>query len=257
MDERRAHPPAETPSAVVLLHGSGNGSWSWRRVHAALASRGVTVIAPDMLGYGASPPPTGAWSFAEETAHLQEVVTRAHGGPVHLVAHSLGATFGLYLLRALGPRVTRVTFVDPVVVSVLRETGEDEGFAAMEAQYQRFMAHAEPADAAREFVEHWSGAGTWAQLGDKARSAITDAVPKLRLEMTASRSDTTPLAALLTTTPRAAVLVGARTGVAPQAVGRQLARALGVPVTTVPGAAHMIPMTHAEAVVDAVTATVG
>jgi len=53
---------------------------------------------------------------------------------MHLVAHSLGAMFGCYLLGALGPRVTRLTLVDPVIVSVLRETGENEGYAEMEAQ---------------------------------------------------------------------------------------------------------------------------
>lgn len=240
---------------IVLLHGSGNGSWSWRKVHSALGSRGIPVLAPDMLGYGASPRPSEQWSFAEETEHLRQIVEANRPSSVHLVAHSLGATFGLYLLRALGERVGHITLVDPVVVSVLRETQEEAGFAEMEDQYQRFMALSDSSAAARVFVEHWSGDGTWAQLGDKARLTITESVPKLRLEMTASRSDTTPLAELLKARPPATVFVGERTRVAPRAVARQLARALGVPVRSVPGAAHMIPMTHPEAIVAALTDT--
>lgn len=236
---------------VVLLHGSGNGSWSWRKVHSAVVSKGIPVLAPDMLGYGASPRPSERWSFAEETEHLRQIVEANQAESVHLVAHSLGATFGLYLLRALGARVGRLTLVDPVVVSVLRETQEEAGFAEMEDQYQRFMALSDSAAAARFFVEHWSGDGTWAQLGDKARLTITDSVPKLRLEMTASRSDATTLAEFLKTRPRATVLAGERTRVAPRAVARQLAHALGVSVTSVAGAAHMIPMTHPDAIVEA------
>ncbi|WP_404373206.1 alpha/beta fold hydrolase [Corallococcus coralloides] len=245
---------SETPrQLVVLLHGSGNGSWSWRKVQSALAPRGIPVLAPDMLGYGASPRPSERWSFAEETEHLRQIVEAKQAESVHLVAHSLGATFGLYLLRALGDRVGRITLVDPVVVSVLRETQEEAGFAEMEDQYQRFMALSDSSAAAHVFVEHWSGDGTWAHLGDKARLTITDSVPKLRLEMTASRSDTTTLAELLKTRPRATVLAGERTRVAPRAVARQMAHALGVVVTSVPGAAHMIPMTHPEAIVEALT----
>lgn len=249
---------SETPrQLVVLLHGSGNGSWSWRKVHSALLSRGMPVLAPDMLGYGASPRPSERWSFAEETEHLRQLVEARQAESVHLVAHSLGATFGLYLLRVLGARVGRITLVDPVAVSVLRETQEEAGFAEMEDQYQRFMALADSSAAARVFVEHWSGDGTWAQLGDKARLTITGSVPKLRLEMSASRSDTTTLAEFLKTRPPATVFVGERTRVAPRAVARQLARALGVPVTSVRGAGHMIPMTHPEAIVESLTDSAG
>ncbi len=46
---------------------------------------------------------------------------------------------GLHLRRALGSCVTRMTLIDPVVVSVLRDQGEEASYAEMEAQYQRFM----------------------------------------------------------------------------------------------------------------------
>lgn len=250
MNEHRQAPDEVRRQLVVLLHGSGNGSWSWRKVHSALASRGVQVLAPDMLGYGASPRPGERWSFDEETEYLRQLVEALGPESVHLVAHSLGATFGLYLLRALGARVRRLTLVDPVVVSVLRETGEEAGFAEMEEQYQRFMTEPDSAAAARVFVEHWSGAGVWEQMGEKARLAITGSVPRLRLEMVASRSDTTTLAELLKTRPPATVFAGERTRIAPLAVARQLAFALGVPLTRVPGAAHMVPMTHPEVIVE-------
>src|SRR5260370_6257257 len=187
---------------IVLLHGSANGSYSWGPVQSALVSRGATVVAPDMLGYGNAPPPSERWSLAEETEHLQCSVNHAHNGTVHLVAHSLGATFGFYLLRALGLRVTRMTLTDPVIVSVLRETGANDGYAEMEAQYQRFMGLlADPTAAARAFVEHWSGVGSWEKIGEKARVVITPLVPKIRPEMIPARSAPTALQALVKPPP--------------------------------------------------------
>ncbi len=238
---------------IVLLHGSANGSYSWGAVQRALVASGADVIAPDMLGYGRAPAPTGAWTIEEETVHLERAVARTRHDDLHLVAHSLGAMFALHLLGAVGPRVARLTLVDPVVVSVLRETGEGDGYAEMEAQFQRFIGLLpDQAAAARAFVEHWSGTGSWDWIGDKARAVITSLAPKVRLEMLAARADTTPLATFTTFSPPTTVVVGERTRVAPRAVARQLARAFRTKSIVVAGAGHMLPLTHPAAVVEAI-----
>jgi pimeloyl-ACP methyl ester carboxylesterase len=157
------------------------------------------------------------------------------------------------LRRALGARVTRMTLVDPVVVSVLRETGEDAAYAEMEEQYQCFMRlSADPEEAAQFFVEHWSGIGAWDVMGKHGRAMVTSLVPKLRLEMTAARSDTATLAWLAESPPPTTMLVGQNTLVVPRAVARVLAPALAATTVVVPGAGHMIPITHPQAVIDAV-----
>lgn len=240
--------------AIVLLHGSANGSYSWGQVRRALASQGAKVLAPDMLGYGGAPAPSETWTLLEEVEHLRRSIDQLHDGRIHLVAHSLGTLFALHLRLALGERVTRMTLLDPVVVSVLRETGEADGYAEMEAQYERFMGLVgDPTAAARGFVDHWSGAGAWERIGDKARATITALVPKVRLEMIATRSDTTALSALAASPPPTTLVVGERTRVAPRAVARQLAQAFRAAATVVvPGAGHMLPLTHAAAVAEAV-----
>src|SRR5262249_273920 len=255
------------------LHGGATGSSSWNPVARALVSSGASVFAPDMLGYGASPAPTGSYAIAEEVAHLTRLLgLQPHscngtiyavgfGGTFHLVAHSLGALIGLHLRRALGARVTRMTLVDPVVVSVLRECGEDDAYAETEGQYQRFMSlSADHEAAAHYFVKHWSGArawaarvgGGWAAMGSRGRAMVTSLVPTLRLEMTAAQSDRAKLAWFAESPPPTTILVGERTLLAPRAAARLLGAALGATTIVVPGAAHMIPITHPEAVVDAV-----
>ncbi len=138
-------------------------------------------------------------------------------------------------------------------MSVLRETGEDDGYAEMEAQYQRFMAAADDEAAARAFVNHWSGTGAWEAIGVKARAQVTGLAPRLRLEMLLTRSDITALSLLCALPPPTEILVGERTIEGPRGASRQLARAFGAKLTIVPGAAHMIPLTHPNAIVEAIT----
>jgi pimeloyl-ACP methyl ester carboxylesterase len=237
---------------IVLLHGAAGGARSWDRIRAALAAEGKTVIALDMLGYGASRAPGPAYGIEEEVAHLRQVLDGQGVDRFHLAAHSVGAMYGLHLRRALGPRVVRLTLIDPVVVSVLREPGGEAGYAEMDVQYQGFMGEADPARAARFFVEHWNGRGAWEGIGDRARRAIVSLVPKMRLEMEVSKGDTASLAVLAQAPPPTAVLVGEKTLVAPRASARLLAQAFHASLTAVPGAAHMIPQTHPAAVVHAV-----
>src|SRR5262249_27636365 len=240
---------------IVLLHGGATGSSLWNRVARALVSSGARVFAPDMLGYGPSPAPTGSYAIAEEVAHLIRLLglqpyscrgtlyAVGFGSTFHLVTHSLGALIGLHLRRALGARVTWMTIVDPVVVSVLRECGEDDAYAEMEEQYQRFMSlSADHEAAAHYFVDHWSGAGAWASMGSRGRSKVRSLVPTLALEMTATRSDGAKLAWLAESPPPTTILVGERTLLAPHAAARLLGAALQAATVVVPGAAHMIPI---------------
>jgi pimeloyl-ACP methyl ester carboxylesterase len=146
-----------------------------------------------------------------------------------------------------------MTLIDPIVVSVLRERGEDAAYAEMEEQYHRFMSLSEDREAAAQFfVDHWSGAGAWEYLGKRARAIIMALVPKVRLEMTATRSDTTTLAWLAESPPPTTILVGEKTRLPALAVARQLGYALAATTIVVAGAAHMIPITHPKAVVEAV-----
>ncbi|EYF08249.1 alpha/beta fold hydrolase [Chondromyces apiculatus] len=239
--------------ALVLLHGSANGSYSWGAVFKELGALPRRVFVPDMLGYGSAPAPSAEYGIAEEVAYLKGLLDAHDIGEMHLVAHSVGVMYGLHLRRALGARVTRLTLLDPVLVSVLREQGEEEGYAEMQGQYDRFMERLpDHAAAARTFVEHWSGAGVWDTLGQRARAVITGLAPKIRLEMIEARSDTTRLAELAASPPPTTILIGEHTRIAPRATARHLGEALRATSMVVPGAAHMIPLTHAAAVADVI-----
>lgn len=246
---------------IVLLHGSANGASSWSRVHKALVAAGHDVVVPEMLGYGAAQP-SAHWNLDEELDHLARAVG---GAPFHLVTHSLGTLFGLHLRRRLGPQVTRLTLVEPFFVQPLREAGDTpEGrAAAAEAtgQYEAFgdrFARGDVDACAEGFVDHWNGPGFWRALPDKAKAAIRATVPKVRKEMITTVEDTTPTSTLLAQAPPTTILVGNRTKLAPPVVARVIAGLVphraGGPIVVVDGATHLLPVTHPQAVVDAVTA---
>src|SRR5437867_12857244 len=106
---------------IVLLHGGATGSSSWNPVACALVSSGASVFAPDMLGYGASPPPTGSYGIPEEVAHLTRRLglqphscnastnAVAFAGICHLVTHTPRSLIALHLRRVRGARVPLTT----------------------------------------------------------------------------------------------------------------------------------------------------
>lgn len=241
--------------AIVLLHGSANGAYSWGPVQKALAPLlppSTHVFAPDMLGYGKAPIASPHYDLAEEVAHLAQTIEGACPGPFHLVAHSLGSMFALHLRRvpALEARIETLTLLDPVLVSVLRETNETEAYTEMETLYHRAM-HEEPGapprshvTIAKDFVEHWGGRHAWSGIGDKARSLITSLVPKVRQEIAVARADETPIAWFVENAPKTHVYVGEHTRLAPRRGAFQIARAFGTSLREVPEAGHMLPLTH-------------
>jgi haloalkane dehalogenase len=89
----REEGPAEGPVAL-LIHGYPESSYQWRHLMPSLAQAGWRAVAPDLAGFGDSPPdPPGTWE------HHRESIARFHQeqelGPVVLVAHDWGGLIGL------------------------------------------------------------------------------------------------------------------------------------------------------------------
>lgn len=80
---------------VVLLHGFPERSTSWEQVAPILHEAGLRTIALDQRGYSprARPPRRRDYALSELAADLV-VLLEEIGGPVHLLAHDLGALVG-------------------------------------------------------------------------------------------------------------------------------------------------------------------
>jgi pimeloyl-ACP methyl ester carboxylesterase len=93
---------------IVLVHGLMTSSYSWRFVLEPLARR-YRVLAPDLVGAGASDKPLDMVYSVENVARFIDAYVRAvTREPPYLVGNSLG---GLYCIRALllpeGERLAR------------------------------------------------------------------------------------------------------------------------------------------------------
>ena len=81
---------------VVLWHGFLSTGFAWRDVAPALAKAGLSVLVPDMRGYGDSDKPAGtdgydARSLAEECRALVNEIHFGQGKRLIHAAHDMGA----------------------------------------------------------------------------------------------------------------------------------------------------------------------
>jgi pimeloyl-ACP methyl ester carboxylesterase len=98
---------------VVLLHGFLEHAHVWELVGPRMAAAGLHVYALDWRGHGDSEwiGAGGYYHFADYVADLDGIV-RALGGPVALVAHSMGGNAALLYAGTAPPRVTRLVSIE-------------------------------------------------------------------------------------------------------------------------------------------------
>jgi pimeloyl-ACP methyl ester carboxylesterase len=101
--------PADAP-VVVLLHGIAGSSHTWDPVVPLLVPD-VRVVAPDLLGHGASAKPRGDYSlgaFASGVRDLLDLIDVEH---VTVVGHSLGGGVAMQFAYQFPERCERLVLV--------------------------------------------------------------------------------------------------------------------------------------------------
>jgi pimeloyl-ACP methyl ester carboxylesterase len=96
--------------ALLLLHGVANSSETWEHV-APLLSERFTVIAPDLLGHGASATPRGDYSLGAHASGARDVVTALGHERVTVVGHSLGGGIAMQFAYQFPERCERLVLV--------------------------------------------------------------------------------------------------------------------------------------------------
>jgi pimeloyl-ACP methyl ester carboxylesterase len=86
---RIAYRDAGTGEVLLLVHGLGGSSSSWREMTPKLAMK-YRVIAPDLLGHGESDKPRGEYSPAVFAHLLRDLLDALGIDEVTVVGHSLG-----------------------------------------------------------------------------------------------------------------------------------------------------------------------
>lgn len=108
--------------AVLLLHGHPRTGATWHRVAPRLVAAGLTVVVPDLRGYGRSvgPPPTPdhrAHSKRAVAGDLVRLMDTLGHERFHLVGHDRGSYVALRLALDHEERVTRLALLDGLPIS--------------------------------------------------------------------------------------------------------------------------------------------
>jgi pimeloyl-ACP methyl ester carboxylesterase len=95
---RRAYIHAGRPGApaVLLLHGIGDSSATWAHLVPSLAEQ-FTVVAPDLLGHGASDRPRADYSPAAYACGMRDLLASLDVERATIVGHSLGGGIAMQM----------------------------------------------------------------------------------------------------------------------------------------------------------------
>lgn len=114
-DRGKGHP-------VLLLHGFGASSYTWRHVEPALVAAGHRVLTIDLKGFGHSDKPLDdRYSIFDQAALVSAFMDQMQLKRVYLVGHSLGGGVALVLALDDDPakrrRVDKLVLIDSVAYS--------------------------------------------------------------------------------------------------------------------------------------------
>ena len=96
--------------ALILVHGVASSSRTWRRVIPRLAER-FTVVAPDLLGHGASAKLRGDYSLGAHASGIRDLMVALGIDRATLVGHSLGGGVAMQFAYQFPERIERLVLV--------------------------------------------------------------------------------------------------------------------------------------------------
>lgn len=235
----------------LLVHGSCGGARQWKGLMGLLASD-YSLYAVDLFGAGESEPwpMEREWTRADDERALNALLDQI-GRPVHLIMHSAGGQFAWALIARRPGDFLSLTFYEPVLFQLLRETGDPlfEEPASMAKRYREEMDRGNWEGAMRGFVDHWVHAGAWDDMPEDVRALMTRGAGRLYHEWLMPHWDW-PLADDLRQVALPVLLLkGTETLAAMHGLCEIAAETFpDCRFETIEGAGHMGPFTHADRV---------
>jgi pimeloyl-ACP methyl ester carboxylesterase len=231
---------------ALLVHSGGFTSRQWRKLGEQLAPH-YRVIAPDLIGYGATRWPIGKpFHFRDDIALLASLLDE----PAHVVGHSYGGLLALQLALARPELVRSLALYEPVAFGILDEPSD----AAAREEIARLPTYHPDAAGVDDawlaaFVDWWNGAGAWQRLAPETQQSFRDVGWKLSQEVASLVADHTDRARYATITVPTLVLGGGRSQPAERRVIEKLAATLPRATLQIfPDLGHMGPITHGSLV---------
>lgn len=102
----------------LILHGWGSSSQRWDQVKAYLQNSGFMVLAPDLPGFGQTPPPEKAWSLDDYAQWVEEYCEKQKISQVFLLGHSFGGSIAVKFALKHPQIVKKLFLVAPALVRI-------------------------------------------------------------------------------------------------------------------------------------------
>lgn len=225
----------------------------WNKL-VARESQHYRFVAVDLLGYGRAPFPEEVERFtlgAEVDAVMAAIAAHVDADePFHLVGHSYGGATALRLARELGPRVQSLCVFEPVAFHLLPPGAP--ALAEIRAVVAAIEAAPSRTDAARRFIDYWNAEGTFAALPASQQARFAAQIDKVKLDFRALLGEPATLEDCARMEVPALVLSGSASPQSTRGVAALLAAALPHACALQTPGGHMAPITHADAVNDAI-----
>ena len=239
------------PSAL-MLHCSLAHSGAWE----GLARRlGRACIAPDLPGHGRSGPMEPG---ADYQVQCLDVAQGFLGdAPIDLIGHSFGATVALRLALEQPDRVRRLVLIEPVLFAAAKAAPDYDEHIAVFHPFSEALRAGDPMLAAERFTTIWGTGVSWDRMREDQRQALAEQIHIIPAQDGALFQDNAGImrpGRLERLQTPVLLIEGARS---PAIVARILdaleSRLPDARRVRIEGAAHMLPITHPDAVALAIS----
>ncbi len=242
---------------LVLMHAAGSSGAQWRGVLPHLTDR-YRVITPDLYGHGRTDfwPDPDTLRHEDQAALLHAVLREVGATSVDMVGHSYGGATALRLMLQNPDLVRRFVVIEPMLLNLLVDAGEDDVLADLYVMAKGFLHNVEalgPEAAWKTFLDFRNGEGAWERFPQKTRDNFLHRTKGHVANLKSNMKNQTPVAELGSiATPTLAI----KTEDATSFDGRMveiLAEAMpNCTLVTLEDTAHMVPLTHPELVAEVV-----
>ncbi len=241
---------------AVLLHCGMSSSAQWQSVADKLSER-YRLVMPDIFGYGEAEPWPGPpeQRTNEREAVLMRGLIEQLGVPVHLVGHSLGGNVAMRLVLKNSSYILSMTLIEPgSAYSLLRYAGEQQMYNELCEVSERFIANVaqgKEEEAWQELIDWNYQPGRWNAFSDEVRHRLLEMTVSTTLVCHANLNDETTLEECASIGLPTLVILGDATVPSYGRLTEITAEHIpGCGLEYIPGAGHMSPLTHPEALAE-------
>lgn len=102
---------------IVILHGWGASSDSWRAVQHGLAKQQFRVIVPDLPGFGRTPEPASVWGVRDYSKFVRDFAEKLQLRSFALLGHSFGGRIAISYAHVHGKELEALILCDAAGIS--------------------------------------------------------------------------------------------------------------------------------------------